>query len=109
MSTFDFIFMMSKDFMKYYLSFIGNYISNHWFLITFVFILIYSYKTISYYKLALKYDKSKKWIAFIPILRYKLFFDMIDRSSWNIIFIIFLFFIPIVGWISLIIAFYLEF
>lgn len=63
-------------------------------ILTFVF--TYLIQALIYYKIAEKAGLDNKWIAFIPILQFVIFFHVIDRSALYILFGL-ISFIPIVG------------
>ncbi|MCY6370117.1 DUF5684 domain-containing protein [Clostridium ganghwense] len=59
-------------------------------------IITYFIQALTYYKLAEKAKLENRWIAFIPILQFILFFHIINRSAWYILFGL-LALIPFVG------------
>ncbi|WP_051931336.1 MULTISPECIES: DUF5684 domain-containing protein [Clostridiaceae] len=86
-----------------------SYLNN----IYFIWALVISYviQAISYYRLAEKADLNNRWIAFIPFFQFIIFFHIIDKSAWNILFA-FIIIIPFIGPLILAILYivwYVEF
>lgn len=59
----------------------------------FMALALYLVQAFAYYKMAEKADVKNSWLAFIPFLQFVLLFHLIDKSAWNIIWLI----IPLVN------------
>lgn len=68
------------------------------------YLLIYLLSSFFYYKIYQKADLSNAWMAWVPILNIIPFFHVINRSAWNVLYLL----IPIAS-IYFVFKFLIEF
>ncbi|WP_138204129.1 DUF5684 domain-containing protein [Haloimpatiens lingqiaonensis] len=79
-----------------------SYLNNTY--LIWVSVISYVVQAFAYYRLAEKAGLNNKWMAFIPFLQFIIFFHIIDKSAWNVLFA-FLAIIPFIGPLVLIIIY----